>query len=179
MMRTLQSFSCQYEQEYSYVISFMFEYTSPRECHGVRQFIPSMKLQNGHMAIGLVWVWSEVSSENRSEANGWNCNYGWTMANNLSNHTSAVSLKFDQVEKKLYERIAIALFSGSSESAQWRKTLQVSDMQQELHPAGPPAETLFGSHRGKASRMQGMSTQVKGLWRFCNYPACAFTLVNM
>lgn len=80
MMRTLQSFSCQYEQEYSYVISFMFEYTSPRECHGVRQFIPSMKLQNGYMAIGLVWVWSEVSSENRSEANGWNYNYGWTMA---------------------------------------------------------------------------------------------------
>lgn len=68
--------------------------------------------------------------------------------------------------KKLYERTAVALFSGSSESAQWRATLQVSDMQQELHPAGPPAETLFGSHRGKASRMQGISTQVKGLWRF-------------
>lgn len=110
MMRTLQSFSCQYEQEYSYVISFMFEYTSPRECHGVRQFIPSMKLPNGHMAIGLVWVWSEVSSENRSEANGWNCNYGWTMANNLSNHTSAVSLKFDQVKKTLWTNCDCVVF---------------------------------------------------------------------
>lgn len=92
MMRTLQSFSCQYEQEYSYVISFMFEYTSPRECHGVRQFIPSMKLQNGHMAIGLVWVWSEVSSENRWVKLQLWVNYGY----NLSNHTSAVSLKFEK-----------------------------------------------------------------------------------
>lgn len=110
MMRTLQSFSCQYEQEYSYVISFMFEYTSPRECHGARQFIPSMKLQNGHMAIGLVWVWSEVSSENRSEAKGWNYNYGWTMANNLSNHTSALSLKFDQVKKNFMNEFQLRCF---------------------------------------------------------------------
>lgn len=82
-----------------------------------------------------------------------------TTADHLSDHTREQNPKFDLV-KDIFVQSATALLSGSSESAQWRATLQVSDMQQELHPAGPPAETLFGSHGGKASRMQGTSARI-------------------